>query len=247
MYQMCAVKPKLNPNQNRLLQGRWMWKGNRTQNPLAVNCLTRLTKLKLNSILVKLFQSSSFQRFLNLLHSKDFLAAVVKNWIDISSGPIDTPDVASHCIALRCNLRSLHVPSRPIPYLSLISTWNSSLFVWYNVKRNHWDTRCCIAMHCSPRVALHCIAAPDISMFPILHSSVLESYQYLKLFHIQLTISSKVFDRVNQFNLCPNANQYLQKVFDPFKPHNLDNLFKPVKRALTLFPKTNQLSTSKAT
>ena len=159
----------------------------------------------------------------------------MKNWIDISSGPIDTPDVASHCIALRCNLRSLHVPSRPIPYLSLISTWNSSLFEWYNVKRNHWDTRCCIAMHCSPRVALHCIAAPDISMFPILHPSVLESYQYLKLFHIQLTISSKVFDRVNQFNLCPNANQYLQKVFDPFKPHNLDNLFKPVKRALTLF------------
>ena len=97
------------------------------------------------------------------------------------------------------------------------------------------DTRCCIALHCSPRVALHCIAAPDISMFPILHSSVLESYQYLKLFHIRLTISSKVLDRVNQFNLCPNANQYLQKVFDPFKPHNLDNLFKPVKRALTLF------------
>ena len=120
--------------------------------------------------------------------------------------------------ALRCNLRSLHVPSRPItlPYLN--------------------DTRCCIAMHCSPRVALHCIAAPDISMFPILHSSVLESYQYLRLFHIRLTISSKVLDRVNQFNLCPNAKQYLQKVFDPFKPHNLDTLFKPVKRALTLFP-----------
>ena len=97
------------------------------------------------------------------------------------------------------------------------------------------DTRCCIALHCSPRVALHCIAAPDISRFHILHSSVLESYQYLKLFHIRLTLSSKVLDRVNQFNLCPNANQYLQKVFDPFKPHNLDNLFKPVKRALTLF------------
>ena len=107
------------------------------------------------------------------------------------------------------------------------------------------DTRCCIALHCSPRVALHCIAAPDISMFPILHSSVLESYQYLKLFHIRLTLSSKVLDRVNQFNLCPNANQYLQKVFDPLKPHNLNNLLKPVKRALTLFPKTNQLSTSK--
>ena len=101
----------------------------------------------------------------------------------------------------------------------------------------------CIALQ--PRVALHCIAAPDISMFPILHSSVLESYQYLKLFHIRLTLSSKVLDRVNQFNLCPNAKQYLQKVFDPLKPHNLNNLLKPVKRALTLFPKKNQLSTSK--
>ena len=100
----------------------------------------------------------------------------------------------------------------------------------------------CIALHCSPRY-LH-VPYPA-SIFPILHSSVLESYQYLKLFHIRLTLSSKVLDRVNQFNLCPNANQYLQKVFDPLKPHNLNNLLKPVKRALTLFPKTNQLSTSK--
>ena len=160
----------------------------------------------------------------------------MKNWIDISSGPIDTPDVASHCTALRCNRRSLHVPSTIFE-----SYQHLNLFLILN------DTRCCIALHCSPRVALHCIAAPDISMFPILHSSVLESYQYLKLFHIRLTLSSKVLDRVNQFNLCPNANQYLQKVFDPLKPHNLNNLLKPVKRGLTLFPKTNQLSTSKAT
>ena len=76
----------------------------------------------------------------------------MKNWIDISSGPIDTPDVASHCIALRCNLRSLHVPSRPIPYLSLISTWNSSLFEWYKMLHcNAFQPQSCIALHCSPR------------------------------------------------------------------------------------------------
>ena len=199
MHQMCAVKPKLNPNQNRLLQGRWMWKGNRTQNPLAVNCLTRLTKLKLNSILVKLFQSSSFQRFLNLLHSKDFLAAVVKNWIDISSGPIDTPDVASHCTALRCNRRSLHVPSTIFE-----SYQHLNLFLILN------DTRCCIALHpqscialhcialhCSPRVALHCMI-PDVALHciaaPELHCIALQPqispcslsciHQYLNLINI---------------------------------------------------------------
>ena len=143
-----------------------------------------------------------------------------------------------HHIALQCDATS-GVSMSP---LGLYHIWVLSVLETLPYLN---DTRCCIAMHCSPRVALHCIAAPDISMFPILHSSVLESYQYLKLFHIRLTISSKVLDRVNQFNLCPNANQYLQKVFDPLKPHNLNNLLKPVKRALTLFPKTNQLSTSK--
>ena len=172
-----------------------------------------------------------------------------------------------HHIALHCDATE-GVSMSPLPYLSLTSTWISSLF-WMipdvalhcipRVALHYIALHCiaapelhCIAwyqmLHCialQPRVALHCIAAPDISMFPILHSSVLESYQYLKLFHIRLTISSKVLDRVNQFNLCPNAKQYLQKVFDPLKPHNLNNLLKPVKRALTLFPKKNQLSTSK--
>ena len=123
----------------------------------------------------------------------------LKNWIDISSGPIDTPDVASHCTALRCNRRSLHVPSTIFE-----SYQHLNLFLILN------DTRCCIALHpqscialhcialhCSPRVALHCMI-PDVALHciaaPELHCIALQPqispcslsciHQYLNLINI---------------------------------------------------------------
>ena len=151
----------------------------------------------------------------------------------MSSGIIEIPDVALqciaapelHCIALQpqispCSLSCIHVP-----YPAFISTWNSSLFEWYNVKRNHWDTWCCIALHCSPRY-LH---VPYPAVIKIWILSIFETLSYS---NDNIFKSLWPCQPVQPFSKCESISS---KVFDLFKPPNLDNLFKPVKRALTLF------------
>ena len=83
-----------------------------------------------------------------------------------------------HHIALHCDATE-GVSMSPLPYLSLTSTWISSLF-WMIPD---------VALHCIPRVALHyialhCIAAPElhcIAWYQMLHCIALQPQSCIAL------------------------------------------------------------------